>query len=483
MRAQQLGLDAQDVAVAAAEMVHRLNAGVPLDELAGDLRAHAGAGARPIRHVDAIDARLGAELGAGDFLGGVHPARRQDLHESHELPRGQLGAQLRFVGHRHFRDSLRFGLGLLDGDAQLLLHRLQRARLGVDQLDVLGRRPAASAHDAHARPEQPPRILRHVFRRAQIEVAAFHAHRNARVRHGADGLGGECHHALDGIERGLRAHGAIDPDDIRRPFVETPREGFRFRATGQVPVIVDGHLRHDGHLRTGRFARGEQCLAHFVQIAEGFEHQQIDAGLQQHFRLLAEDGARLGERSRSQRLDVRAERADSAGHESVLAGRFTGQADAGMVDGMQFLGEPERRQAHAVGPEGVGLQDLGAGLHVLLMNLPHHVGRGDVQLIEAAVDEHAARIKHGAHGAVGHHGAAGKLLSKLFGAGSGGGRHGEDIRICYSVAADADIVILPHVGHRERAEDARAFAAHRFPRKGSPCWRIGCVIVRRQLVN
>jgi hypothetical protein len=87
------------------------------------------------------------------------------------------------------------------------------------------------------------------------------------------------------------------------------------------------------------------------------------------------------------------------------------------------------------------------GLHVLLVNLPHHVRRGEVQLVEAAVDEHAARVEHGAHGAVGHHGAARELLSKLFGAGCGGDRHGEDIRICMwrrsgdFTAADPDTVV------------------------------------------
>ena len=53
VRAQQLALDAQNIAVSAAEVHHGLDSGLPLDELAGDLGAHAGAGARPVRHVDA----------------------------------------------------------------------------------------------------------------------------------------------------------------------------------------------------------------------------------------------------------------------------------------------------------------------------------------------------------------------------------------------------------------------------------------------
>ena len=84
VRAEQFRLDAEDVAVAAAEVVHRLDAGVLLNQLAGHLRAHAGAGARTVRHVDAVDAVLGAEPGAGDFLRRVDAARRQNLDKRHE---------------------------------------------------------------------------------------------------------------------------------------------------------------------------------------------------------------------------------------------------------------------------------------------------------------------------------------------------------------------------------------------------------------
>src|SRR5579883_1075893 len=56
--AEQLGLDAEDVAIAAAEVENRLDTGMLLDELTGDLRTQAGTRARAIRHVDAVDAML-----------------------------------------------------------------------------------------------------------------------------------------------------------------------------------------------------------------------------------------------------------------------------------------------------------------------------------------------------------------------------------------------------------------------------------------
>ena len=113
VRAQQLRLDAQNIAVAATEMVHGLDARLLLNQLARYLCAHAGAGARPIRHVDAIDAVPCAQLRAFDLARRVHAARRKNLHERHELARRQLRAQLRFLRHRHRFERVRFGSAAL----------------------------------------------------------------------------------------------------------------------------------------------------------------------------------------------------------------------------------------------------------------------------------------------------------------------------------------------------------------------------------
>ena len=76
-----------------------------------------------------------------------------------------------------------------------------------------------------------------------------------------------------------------------------------------------------------------------------------------------------------------------------VAGRFARQAHAGAVDVAQLLGDAEGGQARAVGAEGIGLQNLRAGLDVLLVDLADQVGRREVQLVEAAVDEDAARVR------------------------------------------------------------------------------------------
>ncbi len=89
------------------------------------------------------------------------------------------------------------------------------------------------------------------------------------------------------------------------------------------------------------------------------------------------------------------------------------QPDAGGIDLGHLGGQAVPREPEAVGAEGVGFKDLGAGLQILLVDGENQVGVGQVQFVVAAVDEDAARIEHRAHGAVGEHGAVGKDVGKL----------------------------------------------------------------------
>jgi len=65
-----------------------------------------------------------------------------------------------------------------------------------------------------------------------------------------------------------------------------------------------------------------------------------------------------------------------------------------------------------VGAEGVGLEQLGAGLHVLLVDLPHLVGLREIHLVVAAVDVDPLGVEHRAHGAVRHHHALLNLVDE-----------------------------------------------------------------------
>ena len=133
--------------------LHGFDAGLLLDQLAGDLGAHAGAGARAVGNVDAVDAVLRRSGGRLRFRA------RRPRRAAAESPRRRRTC--RPPAWRRACDFSATGTGasawdarlrLVHRDAELLLHGLQRARLGADQLDVVGRGAAAAADDLARRP-------------------------------------------------------------------------------------------------------------------------------------------------------------------------------------------------------------------------------------------------------------------------------------------------------------------------------------------
>ena len=69
-------------------------------------------------------------------------------------------------------------------------------------------------------------------------------------------------------------------------------------------------------------------------------------------------------------------------------------------------------QAESVGAEGVGLENLGAGLQILLVDGENQAGIGQVQFVVATVDEDPAGVEHRAHGAIGKHGTVREDVGK-----------------------------------------------------------------------
>jgi hypothetical protein len=72
----------------------------------------------------------------------------------------------------------------------------------------------------------------------------------------------------------------------------------------------------------------------------------------------------------------------------------------GTVQRLGFGGESVLGELEGVGAEGVGLQNLGAGGHVLAVNVPHQVGLPHGEFIEADVQEDAPVVELGPHAAV-----------------------------------------------------------------------------------
>ena len=117
--------------------------------------------------------------------------------------------------------------------------------------------------------------------------------------------------------------------------------------------------------------------------------------------LLAEDRARFVEARRAVRLEADAERADGAGDERRRR-RAASRASSrrGAIDLAHLRLEPVLRELEPVRAEGVRLEHLRAGLHVRAVHVAHEIGRAEVQLVVALVDEHALAVQHRPHRAV-----------------------------------------------------------------------------------
>jgi len=163
------------------------------------------------------------------------------------------------------------------------------------------------------------------------------------------------------------------------------------------PVVADGHLGDDRKIRerAHRFQSGAELL----DVAERFQNKAVDAALEQSPRLPGKIGARLFDRSLAERLDADAERADGADHSGAAAGRAARYFRRGAVDALGIVGEAVLRQLARVSAEGIRLQQLRAGPHILAVDLAY-------QLVEADVEEHAPAIEHRSHRPVTDVGAA-----------------------------------------------------------------------------
>src|SRR4029077_7079848 len=85
-----------------------------------------------------------------------------------------------------------------------------------------------------------------------------------------------------------------------------------------------------------------------------------------------------------------------------------------LVDRAQLVGEAEGSQLDPVGAEGVGLDDVGTGADVLLVDFGDQVRLRDVERVEALVDEDALGIEHRAHRAVADEHALVQRVQELF---------------------------------------------------------------------
>ena len=328
VRAEQLGLHAGQAAVAAAELQHGFDAGLALEQQRGGERRHPGPAGRPIgdeQRVDAADPQLAAEL---DELLRRVAARRIELDGEHELAARQRAREARLLGPRHrLHDGRRHHGG--HGRPGRAGPAAGRRRRGGDAhlARVIRRRAAAAADQAHAGGDEAPRVGRHVLRRREIDVAAFDVARPSGVRlhrRGAPSVRSAIRSIVSSIAAG--------PTLQFRPMTSAPSAsssaancsgGVPSAVAPSSPVVICATI---GRVRDG--ADAADGGAELGDVAEGLEHEQIDAALGERLGLLAERRFRFVEAGLAPRLDAHAERTDRAGDVGLAARRLAGDAHA-----------------------------------------------------------------------------------------------------------------------------------------------------------
>ena len=276
------------------------------------------------------------------------PARRQNLHEGDELSCRPAWRRA-WISPPPARGPGRalWPAGSSTVTASFFWPRLERAGFRADELDVVGRGAAAAADDAARRPTAggartapcipastdrccgPPRAW--AGRRWAWRSSAWTEY---------------C------IIRSMVSSVALGPTEQLRPMTSTGQESIsRVKVSVSVPpgrwpkssMVTWAMI---GIVAAGGFVRGQHGLAQLVEVAEGFEDQQVDAGFEQRVDLLAEGrrGLRRRRWGRAVRCARRAGRRRRRRKAPSLRG-FAGQAHAGLVDGPQLFGDAEGRQA------------------------------------------------------------------------------------------------------------------------------------------
>ena len=288
---------------------------------------------------------------ASDFARRVQAARRKNLHDRNELSGCQLRAELGFFRQRNTRPST----SVLDApslpatgatEARTLSRGCSERRFRSDQLDVLRRGAAAAADDLHSRPQHAPRVLRHVLGRAQDKCCGpprapacpRWAWRSEAWTNAAPAA------------RWLRAWSWAPPSSSR-PMTSTGQASIsRANASTDAPPArwpksSTATCATITISAPGRLARRKDRLAQFIQIAEGFQDQQIDAGCASATSACSRKMARASANEVGPSGSMCTPRGPIApATNAVPRAALASQPDAGLVDVLQLFGEPKPGQ-------------------------------------------------------------------------------------------------------------------------------------------
>ena len=406
-------MNAKYVAVAAGVVQHRFDPDRLLHQQRQSLVAHARGRPRAVGNIHRIHAYGFNKLRAVELLLNIDALRRHDLNHGDKLTGRNLGAQPRALRHRNTCRHGRRSRGMRGSRSGLVAARSLHAQRRFHRANMIRCGAAASADQLHARRHELARVTRHIFGRAQINVAALDRARHAGVGLGSERQGSGGSQTLDRVEHGNRANAAIDPGDVYVPFRQASAKSFRVRAVEAVPIFVDGDVRDDRNFWIHVTTR-EHGLPQLFKVSKRLKHEEIDTAFSQSGNLLAKRRARFLKRSFAERFDANSERSNRARDPDIEAFRsLASHARARQVDLAHAIRDAVAPQAKAVSTERVGLDDLRARLEVIVVNPANHVRLRDVQLVVAPIDENSLGVQQRPHRSVAQHGDALQSFLKI----------------------------------------------------------------------
>jgi len=211
---QKVAQHAEQVAIAAAIVNHRLDSDLLLDQDAREQRTHPALRPRPIGHVDRVHTCVAQSRGVAQHFCRVDSAGRNYFHGCDELTTRDFAAPSRSLREWNWLNARIFGrkIGLCLPPLPRWNTRLPW-RQGTHALDhrrdMLGRGSAAATDDLGACLNEVMRVGRHVFGARHVHAASAHVAWHSGIRLRAQLAPADRCHLLDRIENDLRTNGAV----------------------------------------------------------------------------------------------------------------------------------------------------------------------------------------------------------------------------------------------------------------------------------
>ncbi len=407
---------AEEVPVAPAHVEDRLDADLALHAHGHREVAHASLGARAVGDVDDVDPAGAKHLRRRDRARGIEAHRRVHLDGDDEPSARDLRRRARSArpsGGGWIEPGNRGSATVTSAIAGIVFRGLARvdvargaghARRSRDAPDVLRRRPAAAADEAHADADHAPRVDAEVLGGRHVDHALVDPARQPGVRRREHGQ------ARSAPSWSTAASTPIGPSEQFTPTMLAPHSrASRAISSASVPSAMRPFSSSDALAMTGTRPSEASTAASTATRSSGVCRMVSTTSastfaFEERARLLEEHRLDLREVLRGRVASGLAEEvpARSDGADDVRLGPRRRARDpyARGVELVNARRQPVLLEAQRVRAERVRLDDLGAGAHEVFVHLGDELGARDVELLEAGAVEHAALVELRSHGAV-----------------------------------------------------------------------------------